>query len=137
MAVVTLQRTSVTVMSFPEETVPEGPSHWAEGMLVRPVMPSWTVQVRVSSPLPASTGPSTEASVITSRAPGGTGGGAVSSCTAVGQSYNITHETYQLLVSPLSQCTLYPLQSQLYMCTAVPEGHLTLEGYLNPELLGL
>ena len=79
MAVVALRRTSVTVMLFPEETVPEGPSHWAEGMLVRPVMTSRTVQVRVSSPLPASTGPSTETSVITSRAPGGTGGGAVSS----------------------------------------------------------
>ena len=78
-AVVALRRTSVTVMSSPEETIPEGPSHWAEGMLVRPVMASRTVQVRVSSPLPASTGPSTEASVITSRAPGGTGGGAVSS----------------------------------------------------------
>ena len=82
---VALRRTSVTVMSSPEETVPEGASHWAEGMLVRPVMTLRTVQVRVSSPLPASTGPSTEASVITSRAPGGTGGGTVSGCTAVGQ----------------------------------------------------
>ena len=113
MAVVALRRTSVTVMSSPEETVPEGPSHWAEGMLVRPVMTSRTVQVRVSSPMPASTGPSTEVSVITSRAPGGTGGGAVSSCTAVGECCLI--RTYQLLVSPLSQCTLYPLQSQLCM----------------------
>ena len=85
MAVVALRRTSFTVMSSPEETVPKGPFHWAEGMLVRPVMTSRTVQVRVNSPLPASTGPSTEASVITSRAPGGTGEGAMSSCTAVGQ----------------------------------------------------
>ena len=107
MAVVALRRTSVTVMSSPEETVPEGPSHWAEGMLVRPVMTSRTVQVRVSSPLPASTGPSSEALVTTSRAPGGTGGGAVSSCTAVGQC--CFTGTYQLLLSPLSQCTLGPL----------------------------
>ena len=135
MAVVALRRTSVTVMSSPEERVPEGPSHWAEGMLVRPVMTSRTVQVRVSSPLPASTGSSIEASVITSRAPGGTGGGAACNCTAVGQCCFIG--TYQLLVSPLSQCTLHPPQSQLYTCTAVLEGHLILKKYLNPELLGL
>ena len=79
MVVVAMRMISATVIAFPEEIDPDGPSHWAEGMLVRPEMTSRTVQVRVSSPLPASTAPSTEASVTTSRAPGGTRRGAVSS----------------------------------------------------------
>ena len=41
-------------------------------MLVSPEMVSRTVQVRVRPPLPASTGPSSDTSVSTSREPGGT-----------------------------------------------------------------
>ena len=66
-------RVSVRVMSSPEETGPEAVLQSAYGMLVRPEMTSLTVQVRVRPPLPASTGPASDTSAVTtSREPAGT-----------------------------------------------------------------
>ena len=67
---------SVIVMSSPpEETSPEGPIHSAEGILLRPEMVSRALHLKLSPPLPASTAPSSDTSVSTSRDPLGTGGG--------------------------------------------------------------
>ena len=70
--VVSFWKSAVTMMSFPEKTSPKGPIHSADGWWLKPEMVSWTLHLKLSPPLPASTAPCSDTSVSTSRDPLGT-----------------------------------------------------------------
>ena len=94
-----------------------------------PEMVSRTVQVRVRPPLPASTGPSSDTSVSTSREPGGTG----ERCIYI---HDVIHNVYcngDLPVTCIVTVSVYTVvpATALHESTPVPVSHLSLKEWYS------